>query len=314
MGTIQDMINRFKKLQDELENLSGKTVSIIPDAKGMIDRQCPKDDCKSHFKVKGEDLKNLFKDEEVFCPFCRNKSNSSDYIPIAQRKQVKDNLQRAINNTIHYGHSISENLGSIQTTEEFELNIQCEKCNARFSVIGAAYFCPCCGFNSIETNAQNVIEKLVHKTENIEVIKKALEQSFTKDEAAIITKSIIENSLTDCIATLQTFSETKYNQLSAKAAPFNAFQNVEKANNLWLSLTGQGYDNWLSKSDIADLLKYTQRRHLIEHKGSIIDTKYLEITSDSNYSVGDRVIVNSTDITSLGKIILKIIERIKVLS
>lgn len=310
MGTIQDMINRFKKLETELQSLSGKTISIIPDANGMIDRQCPKDDCQSHFKVSAEDWKILFKDEEVFCPFCRNNSKSSDYMPIGQRQEIKNNLQRAINNTIKHGHTISQNLGSIETSSEFELNIQCEKCMARFSVIGAAYFCPCCGFNSIETTAQYSIEKLMLKTEKIELIKKSLEESFTKDEAAVIAKSLLENSLTDCIATLQNFSEVKYNSKSAKAASFNAFQNVEKSNGLWVKLIGQGYDTWLSKSEIIDLIKFTQRRHLIEHKGGIIDTKYLEITSDSNYSLGDRVIVKSSDINALGSIIIKIIKAI----
>lgn len=314
MGTIQDMINRFKKLETELQNLSDKTVSIIPDKKGMIDRQCPKDDCKSHFKVNAEDWKNLFRDEEVFCPFCRNNSKASDYMPIEQRQEIKNNIQRAINSTIKYGHSISQNLGSIETSSEFELNIQCEKCNARFSVIGAAYFCPCCGFNSIENSAQDAIEMLMLNAVKIELIKKSLEVNFTKDEAAIIVKSLLENSLTDCIATLQTFSESKYNHKSSKPAPFNAFQNVEKSNTLWLNLAGQGYDNWLSKSEITDLIKFTQRRHLIEHKGNIVDARYIDITGDSNYSIGDRIIVNNSDIALLGKIILKLINGIKSLA
>ena len=85
---------------------------------------------------------------------------------------------------------------------------------------------------------------------------------------------------------------------------------MEKSNKLWLNLIGIGYDNWLSKTEINELVKFTQRRHLIEHKGGIVDTKYLEVTGDSNYSVGDRIIVKSSDIDSLGKIILKIIKAI----
>ena len=310
MGSIQDMINRLKKLQAELENLSGKTVSIIPDAKDMIDRQCPKNDCESYFKVNVEDWKSLFKDEEVFCPFCRNNSKASDYMPIEQRKEIKNNIQHAINNTIKYGHSISQNLGSIETSSEFELNIQCEKCNARFSVIGAAYFCPCCGHNSIERIAKESIEKLVLKAEKISNIQESLEQTLTKDEAAIIAKSLIENSLSDCIGVLQTFSETKYNHLSHIPAPFNAFQNIEKSNKLWTALKGQGYDTWLTYDETYALLTYTQRRHLLEHKGGLVDSKYLQITNDKSYFEGDRIIVKPKDIIFLGKIVLKIIDSI----
>lgn len=310
MGTIQDMINRFKKLESELQNLSGKTVSIIPDKKGMIDRQCPKDDCKSHFKVNMDDWKNLFRDEEVFCPFCRNNSKASEYMPVGQRQEIKNNIQRAINSTIKYGHTISQNLGSIKTNAEFELNIQCEKCNARYSVIGAAYFCPCCGYNSIEKTAKESIEKIILKAEKVTVIQNALEQTLTKDEAAIAAKFIIESSLSACIGTLQNFSETKYNHLSNSNAPFNAFQNVEKSNKLWKSLNGQGYESWISNDEINKLIIFTQRRHLLEHKGGLVDSKYLQETNDNNYVAGDRIIVKPHDITVLGKIVLKIIDNI----
>lgn len=310
MATIQDMINRFKKLQTELESLSKKTVSIIPDSKGMIDRQCPKIECKAHFKVNAEDWKNIFKDEGVFCPFCRNKSISSKYLPSEQLKAIKNNLQRAINHTIKYGHSFSQSLGSLKTSSEFELNIKCEECNARFSVIGAAYFCPCCGYNSVERIAKESIDKLILKAEKTHLIKTSLDQTLTKDEVAIFINSLIENSLTGCISTLQSFSESKYNHLSNIPAPINSFQNVEKSNKLWMILKGQGYEIWLSKNEIEKLTTYTQRRHLLEHKAGIVDIKYLQATNDKTYAVGNRIIVKPHDITILGKIIRKIIDNV----
>ena len=310
MGTIQDMIRKLDRLQNEIENLSEKKISIIPDTKGMIDRQCPKDECNSFFKVNSEDWKNIVKDEEVFCPFCRNSSKARDYLPNEQRTQVVSGIRSSIMNFWNYGHPISDDLISLKSKDEFEINIRCEKCNVRFSVIGVAYFCPCCGHNSIERTAKEAIEKLILKAEKFTEIQNALEQTLTKDDATVIAKSIIENSLSDCIGTLQAFSETKYNHLSNSIAPFNAFQNVEKSNTLWTMLKGEGYETWLSKDELNSLLVYTQRRHLLEHKGGLVDIKYLQITHDKNYNQGDRLIVKPNDIIVLGKIVLKIINNI----
>lgn len=310
MGTIQDMIRKLERFQNEIENISGKKITIIPDKNGMIDRQCPKDDCHSFFKVNSEDWKNIVKNEEVFCPFCRNNSKASDYLPKEQRTEIVSGIRKSIMDFWNYGHPISEKLISLNSKEEFELNIRCEKCNVRFSVIGAAYFCPCCGYNSIERTAKETVEKLILKAEKIYEIQGALEQTLTKDEAAVIVKSIIENSLSDCIGTLQTFSEAKYNHLSSTPSPFNAFQNVEKSNKLWMSLKGQGYETWLSKDEENSLLIFTQRRHLLEHKGGLVDSKYLQATNDKNYIEGDRIIIKPHDITMLGKIVLKIIDNI----
>jgi uncharacterized Zn finger protein (UPF0148 family) len=304
------MIRKLERFQHEIESLSGKTISIIPDKNGMIDRQCPKDECRSFFKVNCDDWKSLVKDEEVFCPFCRNVSEAGDYLPKEQRTAVLSSIRSSIMNHWNYGRSISHNIISLQSKEEFELNVQCEKCTVRFSVIGAAYFCPCCGYNSIERTAQTSIEKLILKAQKITLIQESLEQTLTKDEAAIITKSLIENSLCDCIGTLQTFSETKYSHLSTTTAPFNAFQHIEKSNKLWMTLKGQGYETWLTDEEAKMLLLYTQRRHLLEHKGGLVDLKYLQVTDDKNYREGERIIVKPNDIIQLGTIVLKIVDSV----
>jgi hypothetical protein len=310
MGTINDMIRKLEKFHKEIENLSGKSFLITPDSNGMIDRQCPKDVCLSIFKVHADDWKNIFKDEEVFCPFCRNNSEAQEYLPREQRSKLIGSIEQAIMDNWNYKKSISEKILSIESSQEFELLIKCKHCNARYSVIGAAYFCPCCGSNTIENNAKRLIENLVSRVDKIDDIQKALEQILTKDESAMISKSILENSLTNCLSIMQFFSEFKYNQLSQKVAPFNAFQNIEKANKLWMDLFGQGYVTRLSESERIDFEEYTQKRHLIEHKGGIIDSKYLEITRNSKVSMGDRILVNPKDIIELGCIIVKIIDSI----
>jgi uncharacterized Zn finger protein (UPF0148 family) len=307
MGTINDLLRKMQGFRQEVESLSGKTIDIIPDDKGMIDRECPKENCQALFKVNAEDWKNFFKDEEVFCPVCRNNSPAKDYLPSSQAKAMKDVVHRAIMNNWHHNIPISHSLKAVISSEKFELDIQCEACNARFSIIGAAYFCPNCGHNSIERNAINAIDKLIYMAEHIDSIQKLLEDGHTKDDAAMITKRMIESAVSACIGTLQSFSENKYNQLSPTPAPFNAFQNVDKSDKLWLALKGQGYRQWLIATDISILALFIQRRHLLEHKGGIVDAKYLQATNDVDYKVGERLVILPTGIIALGRIVVKLI-------
>jgi hypothetical protein len=314
MGSILDLKKKFEKFRNDLSNLKDSVVTINPDENGMIDRECPKDNCRSHFKVHADDWKYIVKDEEVFCPFCRNNSKAQDYLPVEQKRILVANVRRSIVASWKYGNSIVSNIAPLTSSEKFELDIQCEKCKVRFAVIGAAYFCPSCGYNSIEKTALASIEKILLKAQKIEIIRDSLEVSLSKDEAAVITKNILEKSVSDYIGTLQAFSEVKYKQLSKSDPPFNIFQNVEKSNHLWLKLSGQGYQTWLTALELNQLIVFTQQRHLLEHKGGMVDAKYLTVSNDQNYIVGQRLIIKKDDVVKLGNLILKIISSINNLS
>jgi uncharacterized Zn finger protein (UPF0148 family) len=274
-------------------------------------KQCPRVECNAFFKVNSEDWKNIVKDEEVFCPFCRNNSKASEYLPNDQTNEVVGSIRKSILNHWNHGYSIAQNITTLNSQEEYELNITCDKCQVRFSVIGTAYFCPSCGFNSVEKSAKESVEKIILKAEKSSIIQNSLEQSLTKDDAAIVVKTIIENSLSDCIGTLQSYSEMKYNNISQTKAPFNAFQNLEIGNRLWVSLKGEGYDNWLTAAELEELTVSIHRRHLLEHKGGIVDKKYIQKSCDKKYIEGDRIVVRPNDIIGLGEIVLKIINRIR---
>jgi hypothetical protein len=314
MGTIFDMVKKVEDFHSEFESFIKKPMPLAADAKGMIDRQCPKDTCGLLFKVNFDDWKNVVKDIECFCPACRNNAPASDYLPISQREALVKNIRKSIMDNWNYDVPMAQGLQAPNVTEEFEVAIQCEKCNVRFSVLGAAYFCPCCGYNSVERTAINAITKIIYTAQKIGTIQKSLENSHTKDDAAVITRRIIESAVSACIGTLQSLSETKYNQLSSTPAPFNAFQNVDKSDKLWLALKGHGYAQWLSAIEIQQLRLFTQRRHLLEHKGGIIDAKYLTATNDTGYAAGERLIIQATDIILLGEITAKAISAISQLT
>lgn len=309
MGTIYDMLRKVEEMGRQIHDLSSKTVNIEPDSDGMIDKECPKEVCKNYFKIHEEDWKNKVKDETVYCPFCRNISKASEYIPKDQKEIIGNDIRNSLLNYWHTETPIPE-VFLLKSRKEFELKIECEKCQTRFSVIGAAYFCPCCGFNSIEKTAETSIEKIKLIIGNLDSLKKILEENTNKDQAQIAINLLVENSLTNCIATLQSFCEVKYNKLSSKAAPFNVFQNIEKGNNLWIDLKGKGYSDWIPNNDYKKLVIHSQRRHLLEHKGGMVDAMYLQKTNDNTYNVGDRIVVKEQDVLELINLISKLFDSI----
>lgn len=313
MGTINDAINRLKHLQNELEGLKGKTFKIPIDPDGMIDRQCAKQECRAVFKVNDEDWMNLVDDKKVYCPFCRNEAEASDYLIEIHRNKAIEDLQTSILNVWETGNNFADEIIILKAQNEFQLKVTCESCGTRYAVIGVAYFCPCCGHNSAERTAVDALEMIKNQMANINSFKILYEGKYGKDQAVVFEKYIIEKALVSCISTLQFFCEDKYNSLSEKKAPHNIFQNIVAGNKLWIDLIGYGYTNWITSSQYTELLIYAQRRHLIEHKNGIVDEMYLQRSGDTSYKVGERIIVNDSDVLSLIKTVEEIIIAIKLL-
>ncbi len=137
MGTLKDMLKKLERFQQDVEQISKISIPIIPDKNGMIDRQCPKSECESLFKIHKEDWLNIVRDEEVFCPFCKNNSEAKSYLTIEQNNEVIGDLKKSIRELWHYGYSTTGKNITIKPRPEFELNIKCEKCNCRYSVVAS---------------------------------------------------------------------------------------------------------------------------------------------------------------------------------
>lgn len=178
----------FKNFLRELEEIDGMKLSIPVEAdeNGYFDRECPDEECMFVFKVHEVDLKNNFKDESVFCPMCGHESTSDTFSTTEQENNAQKQAEEFIQGKIHKalkdgarsfnsrqpkggfismslhvkGHISQKLIMSIPSQEIFEQKIKCEKCESRYSVIGSAFFCPCCGHNSVEQTFNNTINKI----------------------------------------------------------------------------------------------------------------------------------------------------------
>ncbi|WP_455539118.1 hypothetical protein [Terrisporobacter sp.] len=313
-------------------------ITIKSDKKGYLDRQCPNEECLYNFKINMEDWENKVSDDEVHCPMCGHIDTSDkwrteqqleseediltsyvmSYISDEFEKMFKELEESTKNNkyfNIKYrpGKKISFINNPIGQSSEWEIEIKCEKCGTRYSVIGSAYFCPCCGYNSVENVLSESLDAIRKMKDSIPEIKNTLAKSYGKDKAETMGRMMLEGLIGDIVSTFQKYAEMKFKDISSDKVRVNDFQVVQKGSNLFKKATGKGYDKWLSEKEINTMNLYFQRRHLIEHHKGLVDLKYIEKSGDTSYSVNQRIVVKEKDIVLLLEIIEKLTNGLKLI-
>lgn len=321
------------------KNFVNIPIELVSDTKGYFDRQCPNFECEYIFKIHMEDWKEKVSDEEVHCPLCGHIDSSDKWFTENQLEEMKKiasswatnyvqkelssvfkKLERTTRNNkflkIEYkpGQKFSFINNPIGQLSEWESDITCNKCSTRYSVIGAAYFCPCCGHYAIEDIFSETLDSITKMLSSIEEIRKLLEQQFGTDKAETMSRSLIEGSLGDVVSAFQKFAEVKFTTCSTKKARPNDFQIVQKGSNLYSDEFGKGYDECLYNSEIEFMELMFQRRHIIEHNFGLIDEKYLEKTKDSSYRIGQRLIVKKKDVKKLIEVIRKLGDGLRIIT
>ena len=267
--------------------------------------------------------KNIFKDEAIWCPLCRHEASSDAWFTIEQIEYAKSEAFEVVKGKIHNsllsgarkfnqgqskhkfismsmkvkGGKKREYAIPIKSAESMQLKIKCEVCNSRFAVIGSALFCPACGHNSVTQMYADSLRKIKAKRDNIEIVRDALIEAATKDEAELTCRSLKESCILDGVVAFQKYCEGLY--LKYGTPPFNAFQRLKQGNALWKEKIQKGYDFWLQPDEILSLNILFQKRHILSHNEGIVDSKYIDNSGDNSYKVGQRIVVLDKDIDNL---------------
>lgn len=306
-------------------------VSIHSDEKGYFDRECPNEDCLYTFKILMKDWEEKVSDDEVHCPLCGHvdtsdkwwtqdqlnkmreiaKSWAMNYIQKELDKSFGKIAQSTRNNkfikiTYKPGKRATFINNPIGQSKEWETEICCEKCGTHYSVIGSAYFCPCCGYNSAVNSFNDSLDSIRKMLDSLQEMKEMMTKKYNLDSADTMCRSLLESSIGDMISAFQKFASCKYEELSGKASRVNDFQIVEKGSQLFNDETGKKYSDWLSAYELNFMKVMFQRRHLLEHNNGMVDQKYLDKSQDNSYSVGQRIIVKEEDAYTLLDILKKL--------
>lgn len=306
-------------------------ITIHSDEKGYFDRECPNENCLYTFKINMQDWKEKVSDDEVHCPMCGHIDTADKWWTQEQLESMQEiaasyamsmitkeldkafgKLARSTRNnkflkiTYKPSKKITFQNNPIGQSEEWETDITCEKCGTRYSVIGSAYFCPCCGHNSAVSAFNESTDSIEKMLKSLPEMKQLLTESYGRDKAETMCRGLLESSLGDIVSSFQKFASCHYDKLTGEISRVNDFQIVEKGSQLFKDATGKGYEEWLSDKELHDMNMFFQRRHLIEHNNGMVDQKYVDKSGDNSYVIGQRLVVKESDAYALLAIIKKL--------
>jgi predicted RNA-binding Zn-ribbon protein involved in translation (DUF1610 family) len=325
----------FKKVMRELERLKREQV-VVPiraDERGYLDRECPADRCKFIFKVLIDDWTTQLKNAAAHCPRCGHAGPEDQWWTTDQlrraRAEVGKVVRARIGNALHDDarafnaaapqglvrismnvsgpkHSTTATL-PVEAVNVLEQTFVCETCGAGYAVIGSAFFCPCCGHNSVERMFDGALAKVRTKIAGLDVVRAALGASLGADEADTFCVSTVENAVQDCVVAFQHLAERLYvTPVGAKPPRRNVFQSVDEGSALWRAALGKGYDDWLSPDEYQRLNVLFQRRHLLAHREGLVDDKYRQNSGDTSCRIGQRIVVLPGDVTEMARLVEKL--------
>jgi hypothetical protein len=308
MDKLNQLLNNLKKLDREFKSTK---IYIKPDEEGYIEKECPDRSCLFMFKVHLDDWESKFNSESVHCPKCNQISPSNTYFPSKLITSVKNQIIRHTRERLFKSRPFPRELIPYKTSAPWELKIECEKCDTRFSVIGGAFYCPCCGYNSIETYFEYSMNKVSIKISDLDSLIKPISDSIGIDKASIIIQSMKETSLTDIVVSFQHYCNLIHTRITGKIAKQNIFQKVNEGSKLWEKIFGSGYHDWITNSEYILMVKLFQQRHLFQHTDGVVDQNYIDKSGDNSYKIGQRIKVQVSEIEELVKIIVKISNNLK---
>jgi uncharacterized Zn finger protein (UPF0148 family) len=326
---FDDLIRELKRMEREPVRLP-----IDADADGYFDRECPNEECEFQFKVMLDDWEEGFEGPEMHCPLCGMLASADHFWTKEHLAQAEEQATRyfsgrlgqamargarSFNSRQPRGGFISMSLEykgpthvpalvPVEAAEEMQLKITCEQCNARFAVIGSAFFCPKCGHSSAVQVFNDALTKIEAKVEHIDRVVRTVAE-VDKDAAELTRRSLLESSVSDAVVAFQRVMEELYrSQPNAgdKVKP-NTFQRLDDGSDLWRAVGARAYADVLSASELTRLRICFQRRHLLAHREGIVDDQYIERTGDTRYALGQRIIVRPEHVVELVALVRKLV-------
>jgi uncharacterized Zn finger protein (UPF0148 family) len=287
------------------------------DAEGFFDRRCPWDECRFEFKVLFEDWKAKVPDDLAYCPFCGHSDSPQEFNTPAQQEYIREvgigHLRQKIGEATRIdarsfnAHSrpsgglikISMRMEATslpvtvalppEALEVMTFRVTCETCGCRFVVVGSAFFCPACGFNSAEHTFNQSLATARASIQAASSVRTAIND---RDSAAQVSRVLIESTLTSLVMAFQRYAEVLYARMPSAAHPRrNAFQGLDEGSRLWADAAGRSFEVIVGNSTIDRMRRVFQQRHLLAHREGVVDQDYIERSGDTSYRVGQRLVV-----------------------
>ncbi|HRU15955.1 MAG TPA: hypothetical protein P5017_09585 [Anaerohalosphaeraceae bacterium] len=327
---FEDVIRILRNLEKGVKI----NIEMSIDENGYLDRKCPHNECQQEFKVLLKDWKEKVPDKKAYCPLCGHSDDSGNwntpdqdkYISDCAENYVMDKFNKAFSTGVKKFNSSQRRNSWIsmkmdykpgspkvivpyEAAEVMQQVFCCEKCECKYSSIGASFFCPACGHNSIERDFQLSINGVKKMLDSLEDLEASISRQCGKDLARDTIRQMLETSLGKLTGAFQRLMEALFNKLPEAQhikQRKNVFQNLNESSDLWNKANCKRYEDMLDSSEWYELNRLFQQRHLLSHCDGIIDQRYIDNTGDTTYSVGQKLIVPKASVLRLVELVDKL--------
>ncbi len=285
-------------------------ISIPPDDKGYIGRECPK--CEHYFKIKpGTGVTTG--DPPCNCPYCGHCDPQDQFFTTAQIEYAKSVAINKITGAVikdlkslefnhrpkgAFGIGISMKVeGRPQpvrrySEKDLEEEILCDNCGLEYTIYGCFAFCPDCARH----NSLQILDK------NIDLAIKMLDLAGDVEEP--LSSQLINDALENGVSAFDGFGRETCRVHSGKAndptkAENVSFQNLKRAQQRVVTLFGVDVSSGLDAHRWAELYVSFQKRHLLAHTMGVVDDSYIRDTGDQTAVIGRKISISPADVRAM---------------
>lgn len=270
---------------------------IQSDEQGMWGRNCP--NCEKYFRT--NHISGL-----TCCPYCSKPAPSLAFISKDQRIYLRacyDAFARA------YMGKKSSSVGEADVTDskaawhysevkqQFHFICDGKSCGAKTDILGEYAYCPRCGrSNSRKLFNQSIDKMLLRWQETNQNVSERKARDEVWEDLTVKSLSAFEPLAKHLRLKLLRFPMTARRQKQLENLNFQQPLPANESLTRWFDigvLEWAGNDvkpkRMIPQSEVAFITKMVQRRHLLVHNGAIVDQGYLDLSGDTQFSLGERI-------------------------
>lgn len=178
----------------------------------------------------------------------------------------------------------------------------CKVCKTQFDILGEYGLCPCCGKPNIEDVFQSKMDDFKKQFSELDSKLRDRQKRGVEWEKLTRCVSEFESMANHLRKYMIRFPATLQRRNTLKSM---AFQNIQKANNLFYEWYGFEILDGLIEADRRFLNIMFNRRHLFTHNSGCVDQEYLDNTGDRTVRINQVLRIRSTEIQRLIDLVLR---------
>lgn len=290
-------------------------VSIPGDSEGFFGRTCPS--CSNFFKLRADEFQAA-PEEELFCAYCGHRAGSADFITSDQYKRLLSaakayaiaKVQSAFKDAFHpapRGGMLSISIEYKPGTpprlhsyveQQVRRTVICDACSRAFAVYGAASFCPYCGPRHVQARVADEIDA---QRRTLALFDHLPEDVREEARSAGVIDTTAADAVENVVTLFEQFCRETFSATVTGAAIIlknersNVFQNLDEADRLFRTHAGRAIRTAVSEDCWARLKTAFAERHVLTHRGGVVDQRFLDQVPTSTLTVGQRLLISRSE-------------------